>query len=57
MEGSLQELDETAYWVELLIEAKIMSQERMSSLEQETNELIAIFVSSIKTAKKITSER
>lgn len=52
MEGSLQELDETAYWVELLIEAKIMSQERMSSLEQETNELIAIFVSSIKTAKK-----
>lgn len=52
MEGSLQELDETAYWIELLIEAKIMPQGRMTDLEKETNELIAIFVSSIKTAKK-----
>jgi four helix bundle protein len=52
MEGSLQELDETAFWIELLIEAEIMSEERMSDLAKETDELIAIFVSSIKTAKK-----
>ena len=51
MEGSLQELDETAFWIELIIEAKIMPKERMSDLEKETDELIAIFVSSIKTAK------
>ena len=51
MEGSLQELDETAFWIELLIEAEIMPKERMSDLEKETDELIAIFVSSIKTAK------
>lgn len=52
MEGSLQELDETAYWLELLIESEIIQKERMSGLEKETDELIAIFVSSIKTAKK-----
>ena len=52
MEGSLQELDETAFWIELLTEAEIMPEERMSDLAKETEELIAIFVSSIKTAKK-----
>lgn len=52
MEGCLQELDETAFWIELLIEAEIMPKERMSDIEKETDELIAIFVSSIKTAKK-----
>ncbi|MBC8336614.1 MAG: four helix bundle protein [Anaerolineales bacterium] len=52
MEGSLQELDETAFWIELLIEAEVMSKDRMSDLEKETDELIAIFVSSIKTANK-----
>ena len=52
MEGSLQELDETAFWIELLTEADIVPKERMNFLEKETNELIAIFVASIKTAKK-----
>ena len=51
MEGSLQELDETAFWIELLIEAEIMPEERMTGLAKETDELIAIFVSSIKTAQ------
>ena len=51
MEGSLQELDETAFWIELLIEAEIMPEERMTGLAKETDELIAIFVSSINTAK------
>jgi len=52
MEGSLQELDETAFWIELLIEAEIMPEDRMTELAKETDELISIFVSSIKTAKK-----
>ena len=52
MEGSLQELDETAFLIELLVEAEIMPEERMSELAKETDELIAIFVSSINTAKK-----
>ncbi len=52
MEGSLQELDETSYWLELLEEASIIPAERLMSLHKETDELIAIFVTSVKTAKK-----
>jgi len=52
MEGGLQELDETDYWLELLVEAKIVPAKRLADLRKETNELIAIFVASIKTAKK-----
>ncbi len=52
MEGSLQELDETAYWQELLVESEIFPAERLADLQKETDELIAIFVASIKTAKK-----
>ncbi len=51
MEGALQELDETAYWLELLVEAGILKPELLTDLQNETNELIAIFVSSVKAAK------
>ncbi len=52
MEGSLQELDETAYWLELLIEGDIIKPEKLGDLQKETDELIAIFVTSVKTAKR-----
>ena len=52
MEGSLQELDETGYWLELLSESKIMPAERLVDLQKENDELTAIFVASVKTAKK-----
>ena len=52
MEGSLQELDETAYWLELLAESQIVSIEQLVELQKENDELIAIFVASVKTAKK-----
>ena len=52
MEGSLQELDETGYWLELLVEGKIVASERLADLQKENDELTAIFVSSVKTAKK-----
>jgi four helix bundle protein len=52
MEGSLQELDETAYWLELLVEGKILLADKIANLQKETNELIAIFVASVKTAKR-----
>ena len=44
MEGGLQELDETAYWLELPIESDIMSEKRLKPLYDETEELLAIFV-------------
>lgn len=51
MGGALQELDETDYWLELLIESDILPETRLGDLRKETNELIAIFTTSAKTAK------
>ena len=50
MRFALQELDETAYWLELLIESEIVSATKLFDLQQETDELIAIFVT---IAKKV----
>jgi four helix bundle protein len=47
----LQELEETSYWLELLAKSKTMSVSRLANLRKETDELIAIYVSSINTAK------
>jgi four helix bundle protein len=52
MEGSLQELDETGYWLELLIESGIMTAARLANIRKENGELTAIFVTSVRTAKK-----
>ena len=52
MEGGLQELDETAYWLELLADSGIVAPKRLLDLCGETDELIAIFTASVKTAKK-----
>ena len=52
IEGGLQELEETVYWLELLIEAEIFVQHRMKNLLGEAEELTAILVTMVKTAKK-----
>ena len=52
IEGGLQELEETVYWLELLAEAKIAGTPQLGKLLQEAEELTSIFVSSAKTAKK-----
>jgi four helix bundle protein len=52
MEGGLQELDETSYWLELLVGSGSVPHERMQRLLDETEELIAIFTASVKTAKR-----
>src|ERR1035437_3943325 len=51
LEGSLQELDETLYWFELLQESKLVVPERIDALKQETNELISIFTTIVKKVK------
>ena len=52
VEGALQELDETIYWLELLSESRIVSEARLGSLKSEAEELMKILVTSAKTAKK-----
>jgi four helix bundle protein len=51
----LEEADETVFWLELIQEAAIFPEEKMRSLCNEANELVSIFVSSIRTAKGFTS--
>ena len=51
IEGGLQELEETIYWIELLIEATIIPEEKLKSLLQEANELMSILVTCIKKVK------
>ena len=52
MTGALKELDETVYWLELLVEGEIIPDIKLENLQNETNELIALFVSSINTSKR-----
>ena len=47
LQGCLQELEETLYWFDLLVEAEIIKQESMKELYKETYELIKIFTSSV----------
>jgi four helix bundle protein len=50
--GALQELEETSYWLELLVRGNVILAKRLADLREETDELTDIFFSSIRTAKK-----
>lgn len=47
-----EEADETLFWLELLEESEIVPAKRLTALIEEANELVAIIVASINTAKK-----
>ena len=47
-----EEADESAYWLELLIEAEVIEERLLAELLAEANELVAITVASISTARK-----
>jgi len=49
---SLRELEESRYWLELLVESNLVSQETIEPLKDECNELIAIFVTILKRSKE-----
>src|SRR5215510_6439568 len=49
---SLREFEETAYWLELLVEGKIVSLEIVARIQRECDELIAIFVTILKRSKE-----
>ena len=51
IEGALQELDETSYWLELLADSGLVAKSRLHSLQQETEELLAILVTIAKSVK------
>jgi hypothetical protein len=47
-----EEADESGFWMEMLIDSKKIQRERIAGLLQEANELVAISVASINTARK-----
>ncbi len=46
-----EETDESAFWIELLVDAEIMERTKVADLLNEANELTAIWVSSVNTAR------
>jgi four helix bundle protein len=49
---SLKELEETAYWLELLVEGGIVEEHSLADLQKECDELTAIFVTIINRSKQ-----
>ncbi len=51
IEGALQELDESDYWLELLIDGGYVTENKLKPLCVETQELISIFVKMVINTK------
>ena len=47
-----EEADETLFWLELLEESELVTAAKLTAIKEEANELIAITVASIKTARR-----
>jgi four helix bundle protein len=47
----LKELEETSYWLELLVDSGTVAATKMCALQDETNQLTAIFTTISKNAK------
>lgn len=52
LEGGMQELEESSYWLELLVEAEIFPSDKLAPLRSEADELMAILVTCVKNARK-----
>jgi len=48
----VEEADEMVFWLELLVETGVVQEKQLESLRAESNELLAIFAASQRTAKK-----
>ena len=54
--GATQELEETEYWVCLLIDSGAIEAVKLESLQQEMSELMSIFVTMVKHTKENSPE-
>ena len=46
-----EECDETLYWMDLLIQSRIIKEQLLTDLKKEANEILSITIASIKTAR------
>jgi four helix bundle protein len=51
-----EEADESIYWIELLMDSQIVKSNLLVPLLDEANEIAAMIVASIRTARKINEE-
>lgn len=51
----LEEADETLFWLELLVDSGVAQPYKTAPLLKEANELVSIFVASLRTAKGLKS--
>ncbi len=47
----IEEADESLYWIEVIAESNLLSEQITNPLSKEANEIVSIFVSTIKTLK------
>ncbi len=47
----VEEADESIFWVEMLIESEVVIPKKVEDLKNETNEILSIMITSIKSAK------
>jgi len=57
LEGALQELDESAYWLELLEDAQIVEAQRLQNLTEETAQLLKVLVTIVDRVKHRTNSK
>ncbi len=53
----IEETDETMFWLELLVDAKIFPKEKTADLHKELNELLSIFMSARKNTKQSLNKK
>jgi len=51
IQGALQELEETIYWLELVEDIQVLTDGRLAPIHQEAEELRAIFITIVKKVK------
>ena len=57
IEGGMQELEETAYWLELLDGARLCGRDQLEALTNEADQLMAIFVTIVRKTKAGMAKR
>ncbi|MBQ7711323.1 MAG: four helix bundle protein [Bacteroidales bacterium] len=54
---ALKEAEETQYWIELLYNSEIIAEKEYSSIYEDSGEMIALLLSSIKTIKSNSNKQ
>ena len=54
---AIEEADESQFWIEMIIEAGLLSQKKLAELMKESDEIVAILTASSKTAKANLSKK